>query len=32
MALQQALQIDTLPAMIPEPEENAETTLDTLAA
>lgn len=32
MALQQALQIDALPPMIPEPEETEETTPDTLAA
>jgi transposase InsO family protein len=32
MALQQALQIDTLPPLIPEPEETEETIPDTLAA
>lgn len=32
MALQQALQIELLPPIIPKPEETTETTLDTLVA
>jgi hypothetical protein len=32
MALQQALKIDAIPLMIPEPEETKQTTADNLAA